>query len=172
MSDESFRAELRAWLAANITDEFREKRTMTFQEKTTASGVSGEYTLSGTKMFALDAGVADMIIVAAKEEGKVGLFLAEKGAKGLTVETLEGMDVSRRLTRIKLKNTPVEKIDACNDPRQALEQALNCASFALSAEGVGGMQWILDTAVAYASSGVAVEPGASLGTRTGIGNDC
>src|SRR5260370_19281818 len=33
MSDESFRAELRAWLAGNITDEFREKRTMTFQEK-------------------------------------------------------------------------------------------------------------------------------------------
>ncbi len=28
MSDESFRAELRAWLAANITDEFREKRQM------------------------------------------------------------------------------------------------------------------------------------------------
>ena len=33
MSDETFRAELRAWLAANITDEFREKRHMTFQEK-------------------------------------------------------------------------------------------------------------------------------------------
>ncbi len=28
MSDESFQAELRAWLAANITDEFREKRNM------------------------------------------------------------------------------------------------------------------------------------------------
>jgi alkylation response protein AidB-like acyl-CoA dehydrogenase len=33
MSDESFRLELRVWLAANTTDEFREKRTMTFQEK-------------------------------------------------------------------------------------------------------------------------------------------
>ena len=33
MSDESFRAELRAWLAANITDEYHEKRHMTFQEK-------------------------------------------------------------------------------------------------------------------------------------------
>jgi alkylation response protein AidB-like acyl-CoA dehydrogenase len=32
-SDESFQAELRAWLAGNITDEFREKRNMTFQEK-------------------------------------------------------------------------------------------------------------------------------------------
>src|SRR5690348_12634597 len=31
--EESFRAELRAWLAAHITEEFREKRTMTFQEK-------------------------------------------------------------------------------------------------------------------------------------------
>src|SRR5207247_11432416 len=74
------------------------------------------------------------------------------GAEGLVVEILEGMDLSRRLTRITLKNTPAEKIDACNEPRQMLEQALNCASFALSAEGVGGMQWILDTAVAYARS--------------------
>src|SRR5690242_5834800 len=31
--DESFRAELRAWLQAHVTDAFREKRTMTFQEK-------------------------------------------------------------------------------------------------------------------------------------------
>ena len=33
MEDEAFRAELRAWLTANITDAFREQRTMTFQEK-------------------------------------------------------------------------------------------------------------------------------------------
>jgi alkylation response protein AidB-like acyl-CoA dehydrogenase len=33
VSAESFRAELRAWLAAHLTDEFREKRTMTFPEK-------------------------------------------------------------------------------------------------------------------------------------------
>src|SRR5215472_6023400 len=115
---------------------------------TTASEVSGKYTLSGTKMFVLDAGVSDIIIVAAKEEGKLGLFLVEKGADGLVVEILEGIDLSRRLNRITLKNTPAEKIDACNEPRQMLEQALNCASFALSAEGVGGMQWILDTALA------------------------
>ncbi len=34
-SDEAFRAELRAWLAANVTDEFRENREMTFLEKVT-----------------------------------------------------------------------------------------------------------------------------------------
>jgi alkylation response protein AidB-like acyl-CoA dehydrogenase len=33
MQDEVFRAELRAWLTEHVTDEFREQRTMTFQEK-------------------------------------------------------------------------------------------------------------------------------------------
>src|SRR5215472_6491255 len=51
--------------------------------RTTASEVSGKYTLSGTKMFVLDAGVSDMMIVTAQEEGTLGLFLVEKGAEGL-----------------------------------------------------------------------------------------
>ena len=33
MQDEAFRAKLRAWLTAHVTDAFREQRTMTFQEK-------------------------------------------------------------------------------------------------------------------------------------------
>jgi alkylation response protein AidB-like acyl-CoA dehydrogenase len=119
---------------------------------TTASKAGDSYTLSGTKMFALDAGVADVVIVAAKEDEKAGLFLVEQGAEGLKVETLEGVDLTRRLTRITLHQTPAEKLGGCNDSRQALDDALNCACLALSAEGVGGMQWILDTAVAYAKS--------------------
>lgn len=119
---------------------------------TTASEMSGKYTLNGTKMFVLDAGVSEMIIVAAREQGKLGLFLVEKGARGLVVETLEGMDLSRRLTRVTLSDTPAEKLGAGTEPRQMLEEALSCACFALSAEGVGGMQWVLDTAVAYARS--------------------
>jgi alkylation response protein AidB-like acyl-CoA dehydrogenase len=120
--------------------------------RTTASETSGSFRLSGTKMFVLDAGVADIVIVAAKEAGALSLFLVEKGAAGMTVETLEGMDVSRRLTRMTLNQTPAQKMDACKDARQALDHALNAASLALSAEGVGGMQWILDTAVAFAKS--------------------
>jgi alkylation response protein AidB-like acyl-CoA dehydrogenase len=119
---------------------------------TTASETSGSYSLSGTKMFVLDAAVADMLIVAAKEADALNLFLVEKGATGMTVETLDGMDVTRRLTRIIFDQTPAQKMDTCDDVRQALEYALNAASLALSAEGVGGMQWILDTAVAYAKS--------------------
>ena len=120
--------------------------------RTTASETSGSYRLSGTKLFVLDAGVADVVIVAAKEAGALSLFLVEKGAIGMTVETLDGMDVSRRLTRMTLNQTPAQKMDTCNDVPQALDHALHAASLALSAEGVGGMQWILDTAVAYAKS--------------------
>jgi alkylation response protein AidB-like acyl-CoA dehydrogenase len=117
---------------------------------TSASAVDGKYNLSGTKMFALDADVADIIIVSAKEDGKLGLYLVEKGAAGLKVEILDGMDLTRRLTRITLENTPAEKLDGAQDAKQALEQALYRACFALSAESVGGMQWILDASVAYA----------------------
>ena len=98
-------------------------------------------------MFVLDAAVADVVMVAAKEAGALSLFLVEKGATGITVETLDGMDVTRRLTRITFNQTPAQKMDTCKDAGQALEYALNAASLALSAEGVGGMQWILDTAV-------------------------
>jgi alkylation response protein AidB-like acyl-CoA dehydrogenase len=120
--------------------------------QTTANEAGEAFTLSGTKMFVLDAGVADVLLVTARAQGKLGLFLVEQGAAGLRVETLEGMDLSRRVTRVTLDKTPAEKLDACPDPCQALDYALNVAGFALSAEGVGGMQWILDTAVAYAKT--------------------
>jgi alkylation response protein AidB-like acyl-CoA dehydrogenase len=120
--------------------------------QTTARETGGSYALSGTKMFVLDAAVADVVIVAAKEAGALSLFLVEKGATGMTVETLEGMDVTRRLTRMIFNETPAQKMDTSTDAHQALEHALNAVSLALSAEGVGGMQWILDTAVAYAKS--------------------
>jgi alkylation response protein AidB-like acyl-CoA dehydrogenase len=119
---------------------------------TTASKTSDGYTLSGAKMFALDAAVADVVMVAAKEADALSLFLVEKGATGMTVETLEAMDVTRRLTRIVFDQTPAQNMDTSKGAGQALEYALNAASLALSAEGVGGMQWILDTAVAYAKS--------------------
>jgi alkylation response protein AidB-like acyl-CoA dehydrogenase len=120
--------------------------------RTSVSETGGSYRLSGTKMFVLDAGVADVVIVAAMEAGAVGLFLVEKGAAGMTVDTLEGMDLSRRLTRVTLNQTPAQKMEAGKDVRQVLDHALNAANLALSAEGMGGMQWILDTAVAYAKS--------------------
>lgn len=120
--------------------------------QTTASKGNGAFRLNGTKMFVLDAGAANILLIAAKEEGTLSLFLVEQGAPGLSVETLEGMDLTRRLTRVILNDTPAEKMDSCADSYQALEQALNAACFALSAESVGGMQWILDTAVAYAKT--------------------
>jgi alkylation response protein AidB-like acyl-CoA dehydrogenase len=120
--------------------------------RTTTSETSEGYRLSGTKMFVLDAAVADVVIVAAKEAGALSLFLVEKGATGMTVEILEGMDVTRRMTRITFDQTPTQKMDTSNGAGQALDYALSAASLALSAEGVGGMQWILDTAVAYAKS--------------------
>jgi len=120
--------------------------------KTTATPSENGYQLNGTKMFVLDAQVADFIIVAAQAEDGFGLFLVESGTAGLKIELLEGMDLTRRLTRLTLENTPASKLDGAKDGRVVLEGALYRACLALSAENMGGIQWILDTSVAYAKN--------------------
>ena len=50
-------------------------------------------------MFVLDAAVADVMIVAATEVGALSLFLVEKGATGMTVETFNANSFATGLSR-------------------------------------------------------------------------
>ncbi|HEX2914039.1 MAG TPA: acyl-CoA dehydrogenase family protein [Chloroflexia bacterium] len=119
---------------------------------TTATASGTAFSLNGSKMFVLDGAVADFTIVSAQLNGELGLFLVEKDAPGLQVESLESMDLTRRLARVKLENTPAVALDGAGNAAKALEYALNCAAFALSAESLGGMQWVLETSVAFAKN--------------------
>lgn len=100
--------------------------------------------LSGTKLFVTDAVVADFIIVAARN----GVFAVEAKASGLRIEPMKGMDLARKIYSVEFKNTPAEKLGGSG----SLDQALNVATAALSAEMVGGMQRTLETTVAYAKT--------------------
>ena len=55
----------------------------------------GDFFLHGEKLFVMDAGVADLFVVAFRSgpaDEDVSLALVEKGAPGLSVERLETMD--------------------------------------------------------------------------------
>ncbi|HXM41468.1 MAG TPA: acyl-CoA dehydrogenase family protein [Bryobacteraceae bacterium] len=106
------------------------------------------FALNGRKMFVPDAGIADYFVCAAD----VGLFLAPRGARGLTVSPLPAIDETRKLYQVAFENVPVaeEDILAIGDPaRAALERALAVATVALAAEMVGGMQRVMEIAVEY-----------------------
>lgn len=109
-----------------------------------------DYRLTGEKFFVSDAGVADFLIVAAKLAGELALFLVDGNAAGLRKVPTPGMDLTRRLHRLTFEDTPADLLAAGEQARQALEEALDIAAVAISAEMVGGMQRLVDLTVEYA----------------------
>jgi alkylation response protein AidB-like acyl-CoA dehydrogenase len=100
--------------------------------------------LTGAKLFVTDAAVADFIIVVARN----GVFAVEAKASGLHIESMKGMDLTRKIYTVEFENTPAETLGGSG----SLDRALNAATAALCAEMVGGMQRTLEMTVAYAKT--------------------
>ena len=100
--------------------------------------------LTGEKLFVSDAGVADFILVVARN----GVFIVDAKAKGLKISPMLSMDLTRKLYALEFKDTPAEQLG----PNTNLPRALDIASAALAAELVGGMQRTLDLTVEYAKT--------------------
>jgi alkylation response protein AidB-like acyl-CoA dehydrogenase len=141
----------------------------------TAHEAGGKFTLSGTKLFVLDAHVADVIVVVARtreskrpEEG-LSMFLVPKGARGLTVKLLPTMDQTRKLCEVKFDDVVVGA-DALLGPRDGawtpLARVLDRATVALCAEMCGGAQRVLDMTTEYAKIRIAF--GKPIGSYQGV----
>jgi alkylation response protein AidB-like acyl-CoA dehydrogenase len=104
------------------------------------ASVNGE--LTGEKLFVPDAAVANFMIVVARD----GVFVVDAKARGIDVEPMEGMDLTRKLYSVRFNRTPAEKLGNAG----GLARALDITAAALVAEMVGGMQRTLDITVEYA----------------------
>jgi alkylation response protein AidB-like acyl-CoA dehydrogenase len=100
--------------------------------------------LTGEKLFVSDAGVADYILVVARN----GVFIVDAKANGLKISPMLAMDLTRKLYVVEFKDTPAELLG----PTTNLPRAFDIASTALAAELVGGMQRTLDLTVEYAKT--------------------
>jgi len=73
----------------------------------------------------------------------------------LSVKPMPSFDATRKLYEVGFEGVRVASGDALGadgDARGALAGALDAATAVLCAEMVGGMQWVLDTAVEYAKT--------------------
>jgi alkylation response protein AidB-like acyl-CoA dehydrogenase len=141
----------------------------------TARESGGKFTLTGTKLFVLDAHVADVIVVAARtREGKrpeegLSLFLVPKGAKGLEVKLLPTMDQTRKLCEVTFNDVTVGAdalLGARDNAWAPLSRVLDRATVALCAEMCGGAQRVLDMTTDYAKIRVAF--GKPIGSYQGV----
>jgi alkylation response protein AidB-like acyl-CoA dehydrogenase len=154
------------WDAAGITATAREGRW---------SGLA----LSGTKMFVPDAHLADVLIVAARSrdgstmEDGVSLFLVPKDMPGLSVRRLPSIDETRKLCEVTLANVAVPGsalLGELHGGWAPLQQVIDRAAVALSAEVCGAAQRVLEMTVEYAKLRVAF--GKPIGSYQGVKHKC
>jgi alkylation response protein AidB-like acyl-CoA dehydrogenase len=118
--------------------------------------------LTGEKLFVTDAGVADTIVVAAKD----GVYVVEAGAPGLTIVPMLGIDLARKIYAVKFDGTPAEKLASPEN----LTRALEIASVAAVGELVGCMQAMLDLTVEYAKE--RKQYGKPIGSFQSVQHQC
>ncbi len=121
---------------------------------------SGEgWKLDGAKHFVPDAAAADHIVVAARTGGAgedgISLFLVSGRPAGLNVRPMGTLDRSRQWYEVEFHGVELPSGSLMGVEGRGwipLRRVLEWGAAALSTEMVGGMQWILETSVAYAKT--------------------
>jgi alkylation response protein AidB-like acyl-CoA dehydrogenase len=101
--------------------------------------------LSGTKMFVPYAGVADFIVVAAKHDSDIVLFVVDAKAPGVTIRSLKNLDLTRRISSVELKSAQAERLRGTD----LFAKLIDMAAVAVAADSLGGTERALEMAVDY-----------------------
>jgi alkylation response protein AidB-like acyl-CoA dehydrogenase len=135
----------------------------------------GGWRLDGTKMFVVDGGTADLLVVAARRPGTTGadgvsLFTVDGGAAGVERAPLATMDQTRPLARLDLRGASAELLGDEGGGWAPLSRTLDEAAVCLAAEMVGGAQRCLEMSVDYART--RVQFGRPIGSFQAIKHKC
>jgi alkylation response protein AidB-like acyl-CoA dehydrogenase len=137
---------------------------------TAATKFSDGWSISGHKSYVLDGAVADVLLVAARAGGEVGVYAVDGKAAGVSRVPLETMDQTRKMARIEFDEAQARLIGSLDRGRAAIETMLDNAMIALSAESLGGTARVLDMAVEYAK--VREQFGRPIGSFQAIKHKC
>lgn len=125
-------------------------------------------TLSGEKLFVNDAASADFLVVAARVQSELALYIVD--AKAVTITPMNGMDLTRRICAVHFDKAPAELLARGDVAEKALQFALLTATVALSAELTGTMQRAMELAVEYAKT--RKQFGKAIGSYQAVQHQC
>ncbi|MDQ6650034.1 MAG: acyl-CoA/acyl-ACP dehydrogenase [Actinomycetota bacterium] len=125
-----------------------------------------QWLLSGTKRFVPDLAAVDTVVVVARSDDGVGLWLVDLRAAASSVVARSTMDTTRRLGDLVLDATPGRLLVAPGQADEVLRATRRRALAALACEAVGVAQRALDLSAAYA--GQREQFGRAIGTYQGV----
>ena len=111
-----------------------------------ASKAAAGWHLNGAKMFVPYANVADFIVVAAKHDSDIFLFVVDTKSPGVTIRSLKNLDLTRRVSSVELKSAPAERLKGGTD---LFAKLIDIAAIAVAADSLGGTERALEMAVDY-----------------------
>ena len=124
-----------------------------------AKPAGGGWKLDGVKLFVPDAAGADYTVVAARTRGEgeegISLFLIKGQPKGMSVNPLQTLDMTRRWNEVRFDGVELGADALMGAPHKAwpaLKRTLEWATAALCAEMVGGAQKVLESSTDYAKT--------------------
>ena len=103
--------------------------------------------LHGQKSLVPAATLADAIVVAAQDASGPGLWLVERGARGLEIGALQGTDMTRRVATVTLQGTPGTRLAG---GRAAVDRTRDAGLVLLAADAYGGARRCIDMTARYA----------------------
>lgn len=137
-----------------------------------AKAAADEYSISGTKLFVPNANVADSIIVAAKTDKGITLFLVDTKSAGLDIIPLSTMTGDKQC-EVNFSNVKVSKdnvIGEVNKGQEIMEKVMAKAAVAKCAEMLGGANYVLEATIAYSKE--RVQFGKPIGAFQAIQHHC
>lgn len=110
--------------------------------------------LSGEAWFVQDAQKVDALVVSARSDNGVGLYLIEAGAAGVELTADGIVDLTRDQAHITFDGADAVELAAPGAGEAALEAALPSILCIVSADMVGAGEWLLQTTAEYAKTRV------------------
>jgi alkylation response protein AidB-like acyl-CoA dehydrogenase len=116
----------------------------------TATGDGEQVTLTGVKGVVQDAHIADWILVSAARPDGPAHYLVAADSPGITVEPLDGLDITRRFSRVRFDGVGATADDLVDGGEALSEALMQVASVLTVAETVGGLGQLFDVTLEYA----------------------
>ena len=131
------------------------------------------YVLNGAKHFVIDGHTAHSLIVAARVQEEITLFLVDANTPGVEATVVDSMDQTRKLATVTFDDVEVLSSDVLGvigGGWDIVEQVYRTGAVALAVESVGGAQCALDMAVEYAK--VRMQFGRPIGSFQAVKHKC
>jgi alkylation response protein AidB-like acyl-CoA dehydrogenase len=136
----------------------------------TAALADGTWRLTGDLIHVLDGSTADLLVVLANDLEGVAAFLVEPNANGLTRTPHIGVDLTRQLAELGLREVVGRRLGGPEVGAAVADRMRIVAAVAVAAEAVGAAEECLDLAVQHAK--VRLQFGRPIGSFQAVKHRC